>query len=84
VAEDPPREATRDAPRRARDLALIVPALGTLALMPPLIGLFARPETGVFGIPLIVVYLFGLWLALILGALFVASRLERAVGTTDP
>ncbi len=76
-------EAPRDAPRRARDLALIVPVLGILALLPPLIGLFARPETGVFGIPLIVVYLFGLWLALILGALFVASRLKRSAHSDE-
>ena len=62
---------------RARDLALIVPASGTIALMPPLIGLFARPDAGVFGIPLIVVYLFGLWLALIVMAMLVASRLRK-------
>lgn len=70
--------------RRARDLALIVPVLGVIALMPPLIGLFARPETGIFGIPLIVVYLFGLWLALILIAMVVASRLKRAIQPDDP
>ncbi len=70
--------------RRARDLALIVPAFGVIALMPPLIGLFARPDTGVFGIPLIVIYLFGLWLALILMALLVASRLRRATRPDDP
>ena len=75
MAEDGSRQ---EPGRRARDLALIVPVLGVLALLPPLIGLFARPETGMFGIPLIVVYLFGLWLALILGALIVASRLKRA------
>jgi len=63
--------------RRSRDLALIVPVFGASLLMPPLIGLFARPDIAPFGIPLIIVYLFGLWLALIVGALLITGRLKR-------
>jgi len=64
-------------PRRVRDLALIVPVFGTLLLMPPLIGLFARPDSDVWGIPLIIVYLFGLWFALIIAAFLLAIRLRK-------
>ena len=68
---------------RTRDLALVLPVFGTLALVPPFIGLFARPGMAVAGIPLIVVYLFGLWLALILAALVLARRLAKDDGAPD-
>lgn len=74
VAEARPRPARS---RRVHDLARIVPVFGAVLLMPPLIGLFARPDIAPFGIPLIVVYLFGLWLALIVGALLITRRLKR-------
>ncbi len=61
-------------PRRARDLALILPFIGMAALMPPLVGLFVGST--IAGVPLILAYLFGLWLALILAALMVAWRLK--------
>lgn len=61
-------------------MALLLPALGILALFPPLVGLFARPGIAVAGIPLIVVHLFGTWLALILGARVLARRLARGGG----
>ena len=64
--------------RRTRDLAFIVPLLGVILMMPPLVGLFARPGAGIAGVPLIVVYLFGLWLALILAALILARHLGKA------
>ncbi len=70
--------AEEDPSSRAHDLAIIVPIFGVLLLMPPLVGLFARPALGVFGIPLIVVYLFGLWFALIGAALLIALRLRKA------
>jgi hypothetical protein len=69
------REPLRDErPRRARDLALILPFIGLVALIPPLIGLFAGGSLS--GVPLILAYLFGVWLALILAALMVARRLK--------
>jgi membrane protein implicated in regulation of membrane protease activity len=49
---------------RARQRALLVPVLGAFLLMPPFVWLFAGPGM-VFGVPLIVAYLFGVWLALI-------------------
>jgi len=40
-----------------------------------LVGLFARADIAVAGMPLVVVYLFGMWLALILAAMLLARRL---------
>jgi len=57
--EDIPR-----ARKRRYDGAIILPIFAALLVLPPFVGLFAVPVT-VFGIPLIVVWLFGLWLALI-------------------
>ncbi len=68
--------AEEDGPsRRARDLAILLPVLGTVLLVPPLVGLFARGDARIVGVPLVVLYLFGLWLALIVGALLLTRRL---------
>lgn len=76
--DTPPRSAsaspasTRSA--RLRDAAIVLPLLGLFAWMPPVIGLFAGSGR-VFGIPLIVAWLFGVWLALIVVALWFSHRL---------
>lgn len=59
---------------RVRDAAALLPALAVLLLMPPVITLFTGPHT-VGGVPLIVAYLFGVWLALIVAAALLARRL---------
>jgi len=59
---------------RARESAASLLALGIALLLPPLALIFARPVT-LWGIPLPVFYLFGLWLALILGVWFISRRL---------
>lgn len=59
---------------RLRDAAALLPALAVLLLMPPVMTLF----TGAYklgGVPLIVAYLFGVWLALIVAAAMLARRL---------
>lgn len=58
---------------RRRDAAFILPAFGTLVLLPPFLNLFNRGLL-VFGIPLEAVYLFTVWLALILGAFAMTRR----------
>jgi len=45
-------------------------------LLPPVITLFAARHAGVAGVPLIVVYVFSAWLALIAAAALLARRLE--------
>ena len=64
--------------RRARDMAVLAPFMGTALLMPPLIGLFARPDVTVFGVPLIVAYLTMVWIGMIGVTLMLARRLRRA------
>lgn len=68
------RPALAQSPR-LRDAAVVLPLLGLFAWMPPVIGLFTASGR-VFGIPLIVAWLFGVWLALIVVALWFARRLD--------
>jgi len=59
------------------DLSVIAPILGFLLLIPPVIGLFATEAT-MFGAPMILVYLFAVWLALIAVAALLARKLAKA------
>ncbi|MBO9587872.1 hypothetical protein [Devosia sp.] len=53
---------------------------GLLLLVPPLVHLFNHDFT-VLGVPQIVFYLFGVWLALIVGTGVLTSRLPRERST---
>lgn len=75
----PPNRPAGDT--RRRDAAFVLPAFGTLLLLPPFLNLFNRGLL-VFGIPLEAVYLFGVWLALILGAFAMTRR--RTGAAEDP
>lgn len=55
---------------------------GLLLLVPPLVHLFNHDFT-VLGVPQIVFYLFGVWLALILGTGLLTSRLNPERPLTD-
>jgi hypothetical protein len=68
----------RSLPERLRSAALLVPVLGLFLLLPPFVTLFTG-EPRLLGIPLIVLYLFGVWAALIVGAALLAHRLEDRV-----
>lgn len=59
---------------RLRDAAVVLPLVGLFLLMPPVITLFVRPAN-VAGVPLIVAYLFGVWLALIGCAALLGRRI---------
>ena len=68
-------ERSRSGPStRARDAARVLPVIGAVLLMPPLLTLFVA-DISVLGLPLVVVYLFGVWLALIVCAALLAPRL---------
>lgn len=60
----------------ARDAAVLLPVAGAILLLPPFIFVFAAPAF-VAGVPLIVVYVFGVWMSLVLGAWLVARRRAR-------
>ncbi len=60
---------------RVRHAAAVLPLLGAFLLLPPLIALSTAPLR-VFGIPLIVLYLFAVWAALIAAAAWLALHLD--------
>ncbi len=62
-------------PGRVRDAAALLPVLGLVLFMPPVITLFAA-GAGVGGVPLIVVYVFGTWLSLIAAAALLSRRFD--------
>lgn len=70
---------------RRLDLLRILPVLGVLLVMPPVLTLFDRPVT-IFGVPLLVVYVFGVWLCgiVITGLVArLAAGFERRAGDPD-
>ena len=66
------RRSLRPARSRRHDAALLLPVAGAIALLPPLIGFFGRPGT-ILELPMVVLYVFGLWIVLIA----VAARLSK-------
>lgn len=73
--------------RNTPDAAVALPLFGLLLLMPPLISLFATGlEIG--GVPLIVLYVFGVWIALIVCTALLARHLDpgrsEEVGYPEP
>lgn len=69
--------------QRIRDAATVLPFVGTALMMPPLIGLFAVP-VALGGIPLIVLYVFAVWAAIIASAFVLARRLARPPSESSP
>ena len=68
----------------APDAAVALPLFGVFLLMPPLITLFAS-GLDIHGVPLIVVYVFSVWIALIVCAALLAKRLDPThTGQTAP
>jgi hypothetical protein len=66
--------------RRARDVALVLPLAGVVLLAPPVANLFLTDVT-LFGAPLVVIYLFTVWGALIVCAQRLSRRLRRSDGS---
>ena len=67
--------------RRVVGGMLVLTVAGFLMLVPPLVQLFNHDRL-LAGVPQIVVYLFGVWLALILGTVVLTRHLEP--DHTDP
>lgn len=59
--------------KRAENAALALPVFGALLMVPPLLSVFNVPEK-LFGIPLVALYLFTLWIALIAAAMLLFRR----------
>jgi hypothetical protein len=60
---------------KAPDAAVVLPVFGAILLLPPAISLFAVP-VAIWGVPLIVLYVFGVWAGLIGCAALLARRLD--------
>ncbi len=69
--------------RKAPDAAIVLPLFGVFLLMPPVIGLFASPLS-IWNVPLIVLYIFGVWAGLILCAIILARHLDDAPASPPP
>jgi hypothetical protein len=67
---------------RARDAARLLPFIGLFLLLPPVIALFAVP-VDVLGVPLLVLYLFSVWLGLIVAAALLARALAPQGWTAE-
>lgn len=79
-----PNPDTPERVSRARDAARLLPLVGLFLLLPPVIAPFAVP-VNLAGVPLLVIYLFAVWLGLIVAAALLARALApRAPGAEDP
>jgi len=68
---------------RLQNAAVVVPLAALFLFMPPLMSLFAAPVS-VFGIPLVVLYMFGVWAALVLVTWSLARRLAASGDSAPP
>ena len=64
---------------RLETAALVLPLFGALLFVPPLLGVFNVP-VAIFGVPVVAIYLFSVWLGLI-GA---TALLSHALGRNGP
>jgi len=62
--------------RKLRDSALLLPLFGAFLLVSPIATIFTGPVS-LFGLPLIFVYIFGVWLGLVILARYMARRLDK-------
>lgn len=69
--------------RRLRDAALLLPLGCTLLFLPPYISVFDQ-DVAVFGVPLLHVYLFGVWLGAIVLTAALSRRLARSMEEPSP
>jgi len=77
-------------PQSLREAALLLPFLGAFLLASPLLSVFDR-EVTLAGVPVLHVYIFACWLALVLAGFWLTRRLaatgegaDGEDGTGDP
>lgn len=76
TAPEPPDPLPPGRARRLGDMAALLPAAFVLLILPPYIRVFDTDAT-LAGLPLLHVYVFGLWAAAILASGLLAGRLAR-------
>lgn len=62
---------------KIREAAALLLYLGVVLVLPPIALIFAKPHH-VAGIPLPALYIFGVWVALVIGALFTSRLLPKS------
>lgn len=62
--------------QRIRQIALLTPLICLLLFLPPYIGIFNQPDF-LFGMPVLLIFLFSVWLAGIIVTGYVARRYAR-------
>lgn len=72
------QDAKARARRKLRDAAALLPMLGIILLLTPLVSVFSK-NTRLDGIPNAVLYVFGVWVILIGLTRLLASRLKSEV-----
>ncbi len=78
MKDQPTRSIPTKGPgRRFRDLAVLLPCLGILLLVTPFVSIFTH-SGHVFGLPSAIFYVFGVWAGLIILALGLARRANKA------
>ncbi len=60
--------------RKIENGALALPIFGAILIVPPLLNVF-NVEVLIFGAPLIIIYLFSLWILLIIATFFLSRHL---------
>lgn len=65
-----------------RDAAVVLPFLAVALFMPPIVLIFTA-DLSILRLPLIVVYLFGVWAVVIVIAFLLSRRLPRAVSPDE-
>lgn len=63
--------------RKSRDIAVILPVVCIFLFMPPMIHLFTG-SASLFGIPVVVMYMFGVWTAAIAVTFWNVQRLDES------
>lgn len=62
--------------RDARALSALLTCLGIVLLLPPIALIFDKPFSAA-GVPVAALYVFGIWIVLIVFAIFVSRSLPR-------
>lgn len=57
--------------------SILILCVGVILLLPPITFIFDKPIV-LFGVPLVALYLFGVWFALILASCMISRHLRKA------
>lgn len=61
--------------RKLENIAVALPVFGIAMILPPIVGVFTS-EARILGVPVIVIYLFSMWVLFIFGTYMLSRRLR--------